>query len=132
MFACLQWQIESAQTEEGFFIRKWERGFDAFLVNFHAEDFQVWVHAPETGGGLKRRTRVEAVAEINEHRISEQVIRPREKRWLIEQDKVVDAAESIRSGLPACQESFRLFRCADVWHTLILSVIKRLAKISVD
>jgi len=39
----------------------------------------------------------------------EQAIGPREKRRLIEQDEVVDAAESVRSSLTAGGKSQRFF-----------------------
>ena len=51
--------------------------------------------------------RLEAVAEVNE-----QAVGPREKRRLIEQDEFIDAAESIRSCLPACRLSLRFLEAA--------------------
>ena len=73
--------------------------------------------------------RVEAVADVNEQGIDKQAIGPREKRGLMEQDKVIDTAESIRSGLPAGgmphslrkegmrRMGLRFLGCAGMGHT---------------
>ena len=80
---------------------KGQRGFDAFLVYFHAEDAQVGIDASEAGGAFEGGARVEAVAEVNEAGSREQAIGPREKRGFVEQEEVVDAAQSIGGGLAA-------------------------------
>jgi len=66
MFAIFQRQIEAAQTEERFFVRERQGDCDTFLVNFNAENFQVWIHTPEARGAFEGGTRVKAVAEVNE------------------------------------------------------------------
>jgi hypothetical protein len=69
------------------------------------------------------------IAEVNEQGPREQArawaerrrSRPRDERWLIEQDKAVDAAESIRSSLPTRGLSLWLFGGrAKVWHGQIV------------
>jgi hypothetical protein len=112
MLSILQWQIETTQAEQRFLIRKRQGGFDSFLIDLNTQDFQVWIHAPETRGAFERGARVEAVAKVNEQSVREQAVGPREKRGLVEQDEVVDAAESVRSGLPASGLSLRFFGSA--------------------
>ncbi|HUG34374.1 MAG TPA: hypothetical protein VMJ90_06360 [Anaerolineales bacterium] len=97
----MQRQIESAQPEKRFVTRKRKRGIHPFPVDLHADDFQVRVHAPEPRGTLEGCTRIEAIAEVNKHRIGEPAIGPREKRGLVEQDEVIDAAEPVRCSLAA-------------------------------
>ena len=83
---------------------------------------------PETRGAFERGTGVKAVAKIDEHRICEQAIGPREKRGFIEQDEIINAAESVRSGLPTSELSIRFFGYAGMRHRFILSANLRKSK----
>jgi len=120
VLALFQRQVESAQPEKGLFVRVRQGCFDAFLFDLDAQDRQSGVDPPETPGALERGARLKAVAEVNEQGGREQAVGPREERWLVEQDEVVDAAESICGGLPAGGLSLRLFGDASVWHDLIV------------
>ena len=94
-------QVESAETKECFIICKRERGFDAFLVNFHAEDGEIGICSSETGGAFEGGARVKAVAEVNEQGRGEPPIGPREKRGFVEQEKIVNPAKSVGGSLAA-------------------------------
>ncbi len=109
MLILFQRQIESAQAEKRFVIGKGQRDFHPFLVNFHTEDFEIRIHLPKTHSAFECGSRVKTVAEVNEQGLGKPAIGPREQRGLIEQNKIVDAAESIRSGLPARRLSLWFF-----------------------
>lgn len=90
-------------------VGKGQRGLDPLLVNLHAEDGQRRVDASEPFGAFEGGAGVKAVAKINEHRMLKQAVGPCEKRWLIEQDKVIDTAESVGGGFSAGGVSNRFF-----------------------
>src|SRR5215207_9798331 len=123
MFPLPQRQVEAAQAKKSLLIGIRQRGFDTFLFDFHPQDGQARVDMSETRRALERGPRVEAVAQVNKQGTREQAIGPREERWLVEQDKVVDAAETVRSGLPARELSLRLFGNARMWHEDILAAM---------
>ena len=79
------------------------------ILRIAAQDGQVGIQPSEAGGAFERGARIKPIAEVHEQGKREQAIGPREKRPLIEQDEVIDAAQSVRSGLAAGGKSHWLF-----------------------